>query len=111
MLSTLYPKGPQRALNIAGSIRREIALFERDFVQTNALPHGDGGREPDEIGERVDAGRLALLRRGIPTTALSITMEDGMLHFHEVVPEQHGRATGDSAAPHSHRPTAMPFRS
>ena len=47
----------------------------------------------DEIGERMDAGRLALLRRGVSDSGpYQSPMEDGMLHFHEWYLEQHGRA-------------------
>ena len=40
--------------------------------------------EDDEIAERMDAGRLALLKRGDNETGpYQSPMEDGMQHFHE----------------------------
>jgi choline monooxygenase len=40
--------------------------------------------EDDEIGERMDAGRLALMRRGDNEVGpYQSPMEDGMQHFHE----------------------------
>ena len=45
VLSTLYPKGPQRDFEHRGFYYpEEIALFERDFVQAQRCLHGDGGR-------------------------------------------------------------------
>ena len=49
----------------------EIALFEREMV------------EDDEIGERMDAGRRALMERGVSETGpYQSPLEDGMQHFH-----------------------------
>jgi phenylpropionate dioxygenase-like ring-hydroxylating dioxygenase large terminal subunit len=40
--------------------------------------------EDDEIGERMDRGRHALLRQGLNQTGpYQSPMEDGMQHFHE----------------------------
>ena len=49
-------------------------------VQTCALPIF----EDDEIGERMDAGRQALMQRGENEVGpYQSPMEDGMQHFHE----------------------------
>ena len=48
-----------------------------------AIRCGCGG-EDDEIAERMDAGRLALLKRGTSEVGpYQSPMEDGMQHFHE----------------------------
>jgi choline monooxygenase len=40
--------------------------------------------EDDEIAERMDAGRLALMKRGTSEVGpYQSPMEDGMQHFHE----------------------------
>ncbi|AWP60003.1 alcaligin biosynthesis hydroxylase AlcE [Bordetella bronchiseptica] len=102
VLSTLYPKGPQETLNIAEFYYpEEIALFERDFVQAQRAAYMETAVEDDEIAERMDAGRLALLRRGVSDSGpYQSPMEDGMLHFHEWYLSNMGEQLGDSAAPH-----------
>ncbi len=56
--------------------------------------------EDDEIGERMDAGRKALLERGDNEVGpYQSPMEDGMQHFHEWY-----RQTMGSAVPQTLRP-------
>ncbi|WP_338770457.1 aromatic ring-hydroxylating dioxygenase subunit alpha [Massilia sp. METH4] len=85
VLSTLYPRGPQDTLNVVEFYYpEEIAAFEREFVEAQRAAYIETAREDDEIGERMDAGRLALLRRGVSDTGPYQTpLEDGMRHFHE----------------------------
>jgi choline monooxygenase len=46
-------------------------------------------REDDEIAERMDRGRRALMNRGDNETGpYQSPMEDGMLHFHEYLRRQ-----------------------
>ncbi|HLO93674.1 MAG TPA: aromatic ring-hydroxylating dioxygenase subunit alpha, partial [Burkholderiaceae bacterium] len=65
VVSTLHPKGTQKTTNIVEFYYpEEIAAFERDFVEANQAAYMETCIEDDEIGERMDAGRLALLKRG-----------------------------------------------
>ena len=56
---------------------------------------GDGAIEDDEIGERMDAGRRALMERGDDEVGpYQSPMEDGMQHFHEWYRGGDGRQIG-----------------
>jgi phenylpropionate dioxygenase-like ring-hydroxylating dioxygenase large terminal subunit len=85
VLSTLYPKSPQETVNIVEFYYpEEIALFEREFVQAQREAYMETAIEDDEIAERMDAGRRALLQRGTSEIGpYQSPMEDGMQHFHE----------------------------
>ena len=85
VLSTLYPKSPQETVNVVEFYYpEEIALFEREFVEAQREAYMETAIEDDEIGERMDAGRLALLKRGVSEAGpYQSPMEDGMQHFHE----------------------------
>lgn len=85
VLSTLYPVNPQKTMNIVEFYYpEEIAAFERDFVEAQRAAYMETAIEDDEIGERMDAGRLALLNRGDNEVGpYQSPMEDGMKHFHE----------------------------
>ena len=62
----------------------EIALFEREFVEAQREAYFETAIEDDEIAERMDAGRLALMQRGVCEVGpYQSPMEDGMQHFHE----------------------------
>ncbi|VFR17969.1 Iron-sulfur protein in siderophore [Alcaligin] cluster [plant metagenome] len=100
VLSTLYPQGPQETLNVAEFYYpEEIALFEREFVEAQRAAYMETAIEDDEIGERMDAGRLALLKRGTSESGpYQSPMEDGMLHFHEWYRRTMGEHLGDAAA-------------
>jgi len=84
-VSTLYPQGPQKTLNVVEFFYpEEIAAFERDFVEAQQAAYMETCVEDDEIAERMDAGRLALLKRGDNEVGpYQSPMEDGMQHFHE----------------------------
>jgi len=85
VISTLYPLAPQKTLNVVEFFYpEEITAFEREFVHAQQAAYMETCREDDEIGERMDAGRLALLRRGDDAFGpYQSPMEDGMQHFHE----------------------------
>ena len=85
VLSTLYPKSPTETVNIVEFYYpEEIALFEREFVEAQREADRETAVEDDEIAERMDAGRAALLARGTSETGpYQSPMEDGMQHFHE----------------------------
>lgn len=84
-VSTLHPMGPQKTLNMVEFYYpEEIVAFEREFVESQQAAYMETCLEDDEIAERMDAGRLALLRRGDNEVGpYQSPMEDGMQHFHE----------------------------
>lgn len=85
VVSTLYPQGPRKTLNMVEFYYpEEIVAFEREFVEAQQAAYMETCEEDDEIAERMDAGRLALLRRGDDEFGpYQSPMEDGMQHFHE----------------------------
>lgn len=85
VVSTLYPKGPQKTTNVVEFFYpEEIAAFEREFVEAEQAAYMETCVEDDEIALRMDAGRKALLARGdVEMGPYQSPMEDGMRHFHE----------------------------
>lgn len=85
VLSTLYPVSPQETVNIVEFYYpEEIAAFDREFVEAQRAAYMETAIEDDEIAERMDAGRLALFKRGdVEVGPYQSPMEDGMQHFHE----------------------------
>ncbi|GAA4407459.1 aromatic ring-hydroxylating oxygenase subunit alpha [Quisquiliibacterium transsilvanicum] len=85
VISTLVPRGPQHTTNIVEFYYPEdIALFEREFVEAERAAYMETCIEDDEIALRMDAGRRALLERGVSEVGpYQSPMEDGMQHFHE----------------------------
>ncbi|ARP82576.1 Rieske (2Fe-2S) protein [Bordetella genomosp. 8] len=85
VLSTLHPRGPQDTLNVVEFYYpEEIVAFEREFVEAQQAAYMETAVEDDEIAERMDAGRKALMERGISEAGpYQSPMEDGMQHFHE----------------------------
>ncbi|MBG9390394.1 aromatic ring-hydroxylating oxygenase subunit alpha [Caenimonas aquaedulcis] len=84
-VSTLHPMGPRKTMNMVEFYYpEEIAAFEREFVEAQQAAYMETCVEDDEIAERMDAGREALLRRGEDDAGpYQSPMEDGMQHFHE----------------------------
>jgi choline monooxygenase len=84
-VSTLYPMGPTKTMNMVEFYYpEEIAAFEREFVEAQQAAYMETCVEDDEIGERMDAGRAALFKRGDNEVGpYQSPMEDGMQHFHE----------------------------
>jgi phenylpropionate dioxygenase-like ring-hydroxylating dioxygenase large terminal subunit len=85
VVSTLYPKGPQKTLNVVEFYYpEEIAAFEREFVEAEQAAYWETCVEDDEIALRMDAGRRALMERGDDEIGpYQSPMEDGMQQFHE----------------------------
>ncbi|MEP7295500.1 MAG: aromatic ring-hydroxylating dioxygenase subunit alpha [Burkholderiales bacterium] len=85
VVSTLYPKGPQKTLNVVEFYYPEdIAAFEREFVEAQQAAYWETCAEDDEIALRMDAGRRALMERGDDEIGpYQSPMEDGMQQFHE----------------------------
>jgi len=84
-VSTLHPMGPNKTMNMVEFFYpEEIAAFEREFVESQQAAYMETCIEDDEIAERMDAGRAALLARGDNEVGpYQSPMEDGMQHFHE----------------------------
>ena len=92
VVSALYPKGPQKTVNVVEFYYpEEIAAFEREFVEAEQAAYWETCSEDDEIALRMDAGRRALMERGDDEIGpYQSPMEDGMQQFHE----WYGRAMG-----------------
>jgi len=84
-VSTLHPISVNQTLNrVEFFYPEDIAAFERGFVEAQRAAYMETCIEDDEIGERMDAGRKALLARGDNEVGpYQSPMEDGMQHFHE----------------------------
>jgi len=84
-VSTVHPISPGQTLNrVEFYYPEEIAAFEPEFVAAQRAAYMETCLEDDEIGERMDAGRKALLARGTSEVGpYQSPMEDGMQHFHE----------------------------
>ena len=85
VVSTLFPQGPRKTMNLVEFFYpEEINAFEREFVEAQQAAYMETCIEDDEIAERMDAGRKALLARGDNEVGpYQSPMEDGMQHFHE----------------------------
>ena len=84
-VSTLHPVSPTKTLNMVEFFYpEEIVAFEREFVEAQQAAYMETCVEDDEIAERMDAGRRALMLRGENETGpYQSPMEDGMQQFHE----------------------------
>jgi choline monooxygenase len=84
-VSTLHPMGAGKTMNMVEFYYpEEIVAFEREFVEAQQAAYMETCLEDDEIGERMDAGRRALLARGDNEVGpYQSPMEDGMQHFHD----------------------------
>src|SRR5206468_4103781 len=92
VVSTLHPRGPQHTTNVVEFYYPEdIALFEREFVEAEQAAYLETDAEDDEIGQRMDAGRRALMEEGRNDVGpYQSPMEDGMRHFHEYLRREIG---------------------
>ena len=83
-VSTLHPMGVNKTMNMVEFYYpEEIAAFEREFVEAQQAAYMETCIEDDEIAERMDAGRAALLARGDNEVGpYQSPLEDGMEHFH-----------------------------
>ena len=102
-VSTLHPMGVDKTMNMVEFYYPEdIAAFEREFVEAQQAAYMETCIEDDEIAERMDAGRKALMQRGDNEVGpYQSPMEDGMQHFHEwyrARMEQSGTPAGQDPA-------------
>ncbi|MHA7599751.1 aromatic ring-hydroxylating oxygenase subunit alpha [Alicycliphilus sp. T452] len=97
-VSTLHPIGVDRTLNMVEFYYpEEIVAFEREFVEAQRAAYMETCIEDDEIAERMDAGRKALMERGDNEVGpYQSPMEDGMQHFHEWYRERLGDAVPEA---------------
>jgi choline monooxygenase len=95
-VSTLHPVSPQKTVNVVEFFYpEEVALFERELVEAQQAAYMETCIEDDEIAERMDAGRRALMQRGDDEAGpYQSPMEDGMRHFHA----WYRRTMGDTIA-------------
>jgi phenylpropionate dioxygenase-like ring-hydroxylating dioxygenase large terminal subunit len=85
VVSTLVPQDVDRTLNVVEFYYPEdIALFEPEFISAQQAAYMETAIEDDDIGERMDRGRRALMKQGRNEVGpYQSPMEDGMQHFHE----------------------------
>ena len=85
VVSTLIPTAVGKTMNVVEFYYpEEIVDFEREFIEAEQAAYMETAIEDDEIGERMDRGRLALLKQGRSEVGpYQSPMEDGMQHFHE----------------------------
>jgi phenylpropionate dioxygenase-like ring-hydroxylating dioxygenase large terminal subunit len=85
VVSTLLPMGPHKTMNVVEFYYpEEIVDFEREFIEAERAAYMETAIEDDDIGERMDRGRKALLAEGRNEVGpYQSPMEDGMQHFHE----------------------------
>ena len=84
-VSTLHLISVDKTINMVEFYYpEEIVEFEREFVEAQRAAYMETAIEDDEIAERMDAGRKALMMRGDNEVGpYQSPMEDGMQHFHE----------------------------
>ncbi|MGE5470725.1 MAG: aromatic ring-hydroxylating oxygenase subunit alpha [Bacteroidota bacterium] len=85
VVSTVLPMGVHKTMNVVEFYYpEEIVDFEREFIEAERAAYMETAIEDDDIGERMDRGRLALLREGRNEVGpYQSPTEDGMQHFHE----------------------------
>ena len=85
VVSTLIPTDVDKTTNVVEFYYPEdIVEFEREFVEAEQAAYMETAIEDDEIGERMDRGRLALFKEGRNEVGpYQSPFEDGMQHFHE----------------------------
>jgi phenylpropionate dioxygenase-like ring-hydroxylating dioxygenase large terminal subunit len=85
VVSTVIPQDVNRTMNVVEFYYPEdIALFEREFIEAEQAAYMETAIEDDDIGERMDRGRHALLKEGRNEVGpYQSPTEDGMQHFHE----------------------------
>lgn len=85
VVSTLIPQDVNRTMNVVEFYYpEEVVDFEREFIAAERAAYMETAIEDDEIGERMDRGRHALLKEGLNEVGpYQSPMEDGMQHFHE----------------------------
>jgi phenylpropionate dioxygenase-like ring-hydroxylating dioxygenase large terminal subunit len=96
VVSSLIPQDVDKTLNVVEFYYpEEIVLFEREFIEAEQAAYMETAIEDDDIGERMDRGRRALMKQGRSEVGpYQSPMEDGMRHFHEFYRRVMGDAPG-----------------
>jgi len=96
VISTLYPRGPEKCLNVVEFYYpEEIALFEPEFMEAQQKAYHETAKEDEEICVRMTEGRRALIADGREEHGpYQSPMEDGMVHFHEFLKRELGQHVG-----------------
>jgi len=99
VVSSIVPRGPLACSNVVEFYYPEdIALFEREFVAAEQAAYCETAVEDEEICARMTEGRRALYEQGVSEAGpYQSPMEDGLMHFHEFLRRELGRA-GDVRA-------------
>ena len=87
VVSKLIPKSPSLTTNVVEFYYPEdIVLFEREFIEAQQGAYIETAKEDDEIQQRMDRGRRALMLEGRDDAGpYQSPMEDTLVHFHEWV--------------------------
>ena len=85
VVSTLIPTDVNKTSNVVEFYYpADIVEFEREFVEAEQAAYMETAIEDDDIAERMDRGRLALMKEGRNEFGpYQSPYEDGMQHFHE----------------------------
>ncbi len=85
VVSTLIPQDVDKTLNVVEFYYpEEIIANAPDFIKAEQAAYMETAIEDDDIGERMDRGRRALMKQGRNEVGpYQSPMEDGMQHFHE----------------------------
>jgi phenylpropionate dioxygenase-like ring-hydroxylating dioxygenase large terminal subunit len=85
VVSTVLPQGVHKTMNVVEFYYpEEIVDFEREFIEAEQEAYMETAIEDDDIGERMDRGRVVLEAEGRNEVGpYQSPMEDGMRHFHE----------------------------
>jgi phenylpropionate dioxygenase-like ring-hydroxylating dioxygenase large terminal subunit len=85
VVSNLIPRTPQLTTNVVEFYYpEEIMHFEREFIEAQQAAYLETALEDDEIQQRMDRGRRALMLQGLDDAGpYQSPMEDAMVHFHE----------------------------
>jgi phenylpropionate dioxygenase-like ring-hydroxylating dioxygenase large terminal subunit len=87
VISTLYPKGPEKCRNVVEFYYpEEIFHFEREFIEAEQKAYNETAVEDEDICNRMTEGRRILWKEGREEHGpYQSPYEDGMVHFHEFV--------------------------
>jgi phenylpropionate dioxygenase-like ring-hydroxylating dioxygenase large terminal subunit len=85
VVSTLIPQDVDKTINVIEFYYPEDILADNpEFIKAEQAAYMETAIEDDDIGERMDRGRRALMKQGRSEVGpYQSPMEDGMQHFHE----------------------------
>ena len=85
VVSNLIPRSPELTTNVVEFYYpEEIVHFEREFIEAQQAAYRETAIEDDEIQQRMDRGRRALMKQGRNEVGpYQSPLEDALVHFHE----------------------------